>query len=79
MTTPAHENTQEYWQRALMGKTLVDGPVAESEAATTFAKSALPNPHRVVPPGSFVTMDFRPERLNVTVDAGMRVTRVHYG
>ncbi len=34
---------------------------------------------RVIKPGMAVTMDFRGDRLNIDVDAGNRVTRVHCG
>lgn len=39
----------------------------------------LPRPSRVLPPNSMMTMDYRPDRLNVRVDHTMRVTGVNYG
>ena len=41
----------------------------QSGAATT----------RVIRPGQAVTMDFREDRLNIEVDAALRITRVHCG
>lgn len=36
-------------------------------------------PHRVIRPGDPVTRDYRPERVNIAVDATGRVTRVFCG
>jgi hypothetical protein len=36
-------------------------------------------PLRVIPPGTAVTMDHRPDRLNVETDAGGVITRVFCG
>lgn len=32
---------------------------------------------RIIPPGSAVTMDFRPDRLNIEIDAASRIARVY--
>lgn len=42
-------------------------------------RKELPKPNRVLSPNSIMTMDYRPERLNVHVDHTMRVTGVNYG
>ncbi|TPX57641.1 hypothetical protein PhCBS80983_g03699 [Powellomyces hirtus] len=42
-------------------------------------KADLPESHRVLPPNSMMTMDFRPERLNVEVDANNVVKKVTMG
>jgi len=36
-------------------------------------------PHRIIPPGTAVTMDFSPNRVNFDLDAGGRITRVWCG
>ncbi len=36
-------------------------------------------PVRVIRPGDIVTMDFRSNRLNISLDANGRVTRVYCG
>lgn len=45
----------------------------------TFAKADLPKEHRVVQPGTFQTMDFKPERLNIHVDENGTVKDVKHG
>ncbi|KAK9477039.1 hypothetical protein V1514DRAFT_353671 [Lipomyces japonicus] len=64
------------WHDKLVGKTIVDRPVA---ADSEFAASDLPGASRVLRPGSLQTMDFRPERVNVTVDASGKVQHVRTG
>ncbi|PWY83213.1 hypothetical protein BO94DRAFT_625582 [Aspergillus sclerotioniger CBS 115572] len=55
---------QEEWLHKLAGK-----KITESDSdVTSFAKKDLPEGHRVIKPGDAVTMDFRPERMNVHVD-----------
>lgn len=39
----------------------------------------LPKPSRVIPKNSMITMDFRPDRLNVHVDDRKKITGVNYG
>ncbi|MFY9240358.1 MAG: I78 family peptidase inhibitor [Roseovarius sp.] len=36
-------------------------------------------PHRVIPPNSAVTMDYRPDRLNVDLDEAGQITRFWCG
>ena len=40
---------------------------------------ALEGPVRVLPPGAMMTMDHRPERLNVELDAAGRIARLWCG
>ena len=40
---------------------------------------ALEGPVRVLPPGAMMTMDHRPERLNVELDTAGRITRLWCG
>ncbi|KAH6856942.1 putative PUA RNA binding domain protein [Chaetomium sp. MPI-CAGE-AT-0009] len=51
------------WLAKLAGKKLTEGPSTE----TTFCKTELPEQTRVIEPGTMVTRDYRPERLNVQV------------
>jgi hypothetical protein len=45
----------------------------------TFAKSDLPQEHRVLKPDMMQTMDFKPDRLNVHVDDDGTVKKVTKG
>lgn len=42
-------------------------------------REQLPLVHRVIPPGSMVTMDYRRERMNVHLDENDTVKKVKYG
>lgn len=44
-----------------------------------FARATFPAPMRIIPPGSAVTMDFRPDRVNFDLDADGTITRVWCG
>lgn len=50
----------------------------ESQRAKTLKASGAPS-LRVIAPGTVVTMDFRPERLNIETDANGRITRIKCG
>lgn len=52
---------------------LVGGPV------DAFDFEALNKPLRVLPAGSVMTMDHRPDRLNVTLDEGRQIIRIWCG
>ena len=54
--------------RALVGKAVDEMDLA-----------VLPAPRRIYSSGSPVTMDHRPERLNIVVDADGRILRLHCG
>lgn len=45
----------------------------------TALTDPLPPGTRIIPPGTAVTQDFRPDRLNIDVDAGGRITRIWCG
>lgn len=62
------------WQNQLMGKKLGD-----TSNTTTFAKSDLPKETRVVKDGDMMTMDHKPDRLNVHVADDGTVTNVTHG
>ncbi|KAI9222266.1 hypothetical protein BC828DRAFT_378818 [Blastocladiella britannica] len=69
----------ERWKEKLMGKTIVDGPVAAAEAATSFSRASLPEKTRVITPGMPVTRDYRIERMNVGLDDSGKVCQVYRG
>ena len=52
---------------------------ANSFRRQCFAKQDLPESHRIVKPGDFTTMDYRPERLNIHLDENENVRDVNYG
>lgn len=59
---------------------------AENDAAASstprnriLTQEQLPLVHRVIPPGSVVTMDYRKERMNVYLDGNGIVKKVKYG
>ncbi|PNP54561.1 hypothetical protein THARTR1_05118 [Trichoderma harzianum] len=55
----ADDKTQ-IWANKLVGKTF-----SETESnETMFCKKDLPESHRIIKPGSIITKDFRPDRLN---------------
>jgi hypothetical protein len=55
----------------------LQGLVGQPE--TVLAAMTFPAPMRVLRPGMAVTMDYSPDRLNVTLDAGGTITRVACG
>lgn len=67
-------NAASSWTDKLMGKTISD-----NHTTTSFAKQDLPNEHRVVGENDFVTMDHKPERLNLHVDGSGCVKKVTNG
>ncbi|KAL7792166.1 hypothetical protein V8C37DRAFT_130933 [Trichoderma ceciliae] len=73
MTNP-EDKTQE-WSNKLVGKTFSETESSE----TTFCKRDLPESHRIIKPGSMVTKDFRPERLNVHLKEDGTVSHVVHG
>ncbi|KAK9315896.1 hypothetical protein V1522DRAFT_404942 [Lipomyces starkeyi] len=64
------------WHEKLVGKKIVETGDANDRQ---FPKTQLPDASRVIRPGSLVTMDFRPERINVTVDNDGTVLHVRTG
>ncbi|KAI9376765.1 peptidase inhibitor I78 family-domain-containing protein [Aspergillus egyptiacus] len=79
LVVPGINNTSggstDEWLNKLMGKKLSDS----ASDATSFAKKDLPESHRIVKPGDMMTMDHRPERLNIHVDENDNVRDVRYG
>ncbi|MFF0742471.1 I78 family peptidase inhibitor [Streptomyces sp. NPDC004111] len=65
-----------------VGRTLVragDRPPAGVPAARLVHERDLPKPYRIITPGSFVTQEYNPDRLNVHVDDSGTITRVDFG
>lgn len=54
-------------------------PTRQMLTAQVFCKRDLPDQCRLVRPGTMVTKDFRPERLNVHVDDNGTVSHVYHG
>jgi len=63
----------EEWMNKLVGK-----KIGDTSNATTFAKADLPKETRVIEPGSMVTKDFKPERLNVHLKEDGTVSHVDH-
>ncbi|RUS15978.1 hypothetical protein BC937DRAFT_91734 [Endogone sp. FLAS-F59071] len=75
-----NKGTLEYWQKRLIGKTYIgeDEETALGENQVVL-HSQLPEGHRILAPNTLMTKDFRPLRLNVTMNDGGKITGVHFG
>ncbi|MDO9503644.1 I78 family peptidase inhibitor [Falsiroseomonas sp.] len=51
----------------------------EKKEGPTQISEMIGKPCRVIRPGDAVTRDYRPERVNIFVDAGNRIERITYG
>ncbi|WP_294621247.1 I78 family peptidase inhibitor [uncultured Roseovarius sp.] len=49
------------------------------EPRSAFDSMSVEAPTRILPPGSAMTMDHRPDRLNVDLDEDGRITRIWCG
>merc|ERR1711879_585574 len=67
-------NSNDDWMSKLMGKKLGD-----QHDEMTFAKTDLPQQHRVLNEGDMKTMDFQPERLNVHLDKDGTINKITKG
>ncbi|KAK0621634.1 hypothetical protein B0T17DRAFT_534663 [Bombardia bombarda] len=65
----------EEWTNKLLGKKLSE----EASSETTFCKTDLPKPTRVIEPGMMVTRDHNPDRLNVHINKDGTVEHVDRG
>ncbi|KAL6880849.1 hypothetical protein J3F83DRAFT_8884 [Trichoderma novae-zelandiae] len=74
--TNSDDKTQD-WANKLVGKTFSETETESNE--TTFCKRDLPEVHRIIKPGSIVTKDFRPERLNIHLKEDGTVSHVQHG
>lgn len=65
-----------------VGRTLVrDGarPPAAVPAGRLVHERDIPKPYRIIAPGSFVTQEYQPDRLNLYLDDNGAITRIHFG
>ena len=60
----------------MLGKKITDSGPSDN---VNFAKSELPSGHRVVKEGDMMTMDHKPDRLNVHVGEDGTVRKVTNG
>jgi len=54
-------------------ETLLGEPAADHDLSTPG------RPQRILPPNTIITQDYRPERLNIDLDAAGRITRLWCG
>lgn len=57
------------------GASVLQGLVGQG--GSVLAAMRLPDGTRIIRPGMAVTMDYRPDRLNIDLDEQDRITRVH--
>ncbi|MEF3047906.1 I78 family peptidase inhibitor [Pseudotabrizicola sp. L79] len=62
-------------ERGACGAGELQGLVGQS--GDVLARMTLPEGTRIIGPVTAVTMDYRPDRLNIDLDAAGRITRVH--
>ncbi|KAH6718907.1 hypothetical protein BKA61DRAFT_596400 [Leptodontidium sp. MPI-SDFR-AT-0119] len=73
ITSGGAQSKTEEWTNKLVGK-----KIGEGSDATTFARADLPKETRVIQPGSMVTKDFKPDRLNVHLKEDGTVSHVDH-
>ncbi|KAL2066839.1 hypothetical protein VTL71DRAFT_1263 [Oculimacula yallundae] len=73
ITSGGSQSKTEEWTNKLVGK-----KIGETSDATTFARAELPKETRVLEPGSIVTRDFKPDRLNVHLKEDGSVSHVDH-
>ncbi|EME49816.1 hypothetical protein DOTSEDRAFT_119214 [Dothistroma septosporum NZE10] len=62
------------WMNKLAGK-----KIGETSNETTFAKTDLPQQHRILKGDSMMTLDHNPDRLNIHTDDDGTVKKVTHG
>ncbi|OZJ06135.1 hypothetical protein BZG36_01017 [Bifiguratus adelaidae] len=67
------------WHNKLVGKTYAADAQAETSNDNIVTAQDLPPFHRVLGPRSIMTMDFRPDRLNVHVNDANKIMNVRWG
>ncbi|KAL3473799.1 hypothetical protein BJX99DRAFT_233063 [Aspergillus californicus] len=75
ITNTSGSGGKEEWLIKLAGKKISE----TSSDDTSFAKKDLPESHRILKPGDGVTMDYKPERMNIHVDENNTVHDVRFG
>ncbi|KAL1931831.1 hypothetical protein VTP01DRAFT_8887 [Rhizomucor pusillus] len=79
---PIQANAEEEnaWRQRLVGKYILKDDEQTTLGTHEFVRERdLPQPRRILPPNSVMTMDYRPERLNVHLDHSRKVRSVNYG
>ncbi|KAL0077544.1 hypothetical protein J3Q64DRAFT_1768186 [Phycomyces blakesleeanus] len=72
-------NNADEWKERLIGKTILgEDEETTLSSSETFNELELPKPYRLLAPGSIMTRDFNPNRLNVFIDEEKVVTNVYY-
>ncbi|KAK5167942.1 uncharacterized protein LTR77_006509 [Saxophila tyrrhenica] len=74
MSKDGGEDKTSKWMNDLAGK-----KIGESSNETTFAKKDLPQEHRIVKEGDMMTMDHKPDRLNIHTKEDGTVSKVTHG
>ncbi|MBU0724796.1 MAG: hypothetical protein KJ904_08585 [Alphaproteobacteria bacterium] len=54
-------------------------PLKDEKDEPKQVSELIGKPCRVIRPGDAMTRDYRPERVNIFVDAGNRIERITYG
>ncbi|KAL4893885.1 hypothetical protein BDV59DRAFT_176379 [Aspergillus ambiguus] len=67
--------TKDEWMFKLAGKKISES----ANDVNSFPKKDLPESHRILNPGDPMTMDHRPDRLNVHLDKSGIVHDVNFG
>ncbi|EWC48431.1 hypothetical protein DRE_02200 [Drechslerella stenobrocha 248] len=73
---PPSDTFKQKWTTDLVGKKIVD---QRSDDPEHFCKQDLPEQNRVIAPGTLVTRDFRPQRMNVHLDDEDRCSHITFG
>ncbi|EAU38845.1 conserved hypothetical protein [Aspergillus terreus NIH2624] len=75
LNTNDAQGSKEEWMSKLAGKKISDS----TSDVNSFSKKDLPESHRILKPGDAMTMDHRPDRLNVHLDQSGIVHDVNFG
>ncbi|KAK3047523.1 hypothetical protein LTR09_011027 [Extremus antarcticus] len=74
LTSSGGDDKTSKWMSDLAGK-----KIGDSSNETTFAKKDLPQDHRIVKEGDMMTMDHKPDRLNIHTKEDGTVSKVTHG
>ncbi|CDH57895.1 predicted protein [Lichtheimia corymbifera JMRC:FSU:9682] len=80
MLNPQQQLDMDKWCKKLVGKIILkDNEETTLGADEVVREKDLPKPNRVLLPNSPMTMDYRPNRLNVFLDENRRVVNLNNG
>ncbi|KAI9248832.1 hypothetical protein BDA99DRAFT_445938 [Phascolomyces articulosus] len=75
-----NNNDCDGWRDKLVGKKILKDNEETALSSDQFVReSELPKLRRVLPPNGVMTMDYRPERLNIHLDHNQKVQSVNFG